>query len=69
MAKYVVIVGCLLKGERCTPGDIVKPEKGDATQLVAMGRIVDVSTKEGAISAEEALGKPKGKGKMPGADD
>ena len=77
MAKYVVIVGCLHKGERCKPGDIIRPDKGDAAQLVAIGRIVDVDTEAGAKAATEAkekaikaakAAKPT-KGKMPGAND
>ena len=77
MAKYVVIVGCLYKGKRCNPGDEIRPDKGDASQLSAMGRIVDVTTEDGKAAYEAAktkavkaakAAKPT-KGKMPGAND
>lgn len=67
-AKYVCVIGCGLKGKRIKAGDTV-PANSDNTkqirQLAAMGRIVDVNTKEGAAAVEAIA--PKKSASLPGA--
>lgn len=55
--EYIVVKGCAVDGKRLTVGEGL-PEnmaKEKVARLVAMGRVADVKTDEGAETAELAL--------------